>query len=117
MDDLHRDVGEYIHGLKMKEKYACSRSNIRRSAKNFVVWEENLYRRAKGGLMVVAPLSARVSKLQALHDDVCNWDLTGTLKLVTYQFWWPSVKQDVEHNVKTCEDFQRMKPFPKYVTP
>lgn len=61
------------------------------------------------------PPSERVRILQSLHDDVGHWDQNETFYLLTGLFWCSSVKKDVESYLKTCDDYQQMKPVSTYI--
>lgn len=92
------------------------RKNIRRGSKYFVLWEDKLFRRTGKGLRVVAPMRERVKILRCFHVEMGHWDRAATMELVTDRFWWPSICQDVERYVRTCDSCQRMKPLPPYAS-
>lgn len=109
-------VGRYLLEVPMGVGDSRERKSIKRSAKSFVVCEQRIFRRAAGRLRVVVPTGERVVILKNLHGELGHWDRIATMKVVTDRFWWPSVRQDVERYVKTCNACQYMKPVPRYVT-
>lgn len=67
------------------------------------------------GLVYVPPtLELRRKVMQQHHDS----QLAGhpgqykTLELITRNYWWPSMKKDIQNYVRTCVPCQRTKTFP-----
>lgn len=111
-----QEVVRHLSGAPMKSEDKNARNNIRRGAKNFLMWDDNLFRRTQRGLQVVAPIYERVKILRCLHDEIDHWDRTGTMRIVTDRFWWPSVRKDVERYVRTYDPCQRRNPLPPYAS-
>lgn len=67
------------------------------------------------GLVYVPPtLALRRRVMQEHHESqfAGHPGQAKTLELITRNYWWPSMKKDVQHYVKTCVPCQRTKTFP-----
>lgn len=68
------------------------------------------------GLKLVVPIGDPVKILIFFHDNIGNWDLKSTRKLFLEGFWWRSKQSGATGYVRSCDPFQKMKPFPKYAS-
>lgn len=67
------------------------------------------------GLVYVPPKDTLRRKVLDAHHDTPFAGHPGqakTLELITRNYWWPSIKKDVQHYVQTCVVCQRTKTFP-----
>ena len=67
---FHADTARYLEGNEMEVTEKRLQFAIRRSAKNFMVWEGKLLRRTPHGLRVIPPKEDRLSILRTFHDEV-----------------------------------------------
>lgn len=72
--------------------------------------EQGLWYR-EGKVVVPAVPSVKDQILSQAHDSVYagHFGFHKTLRLVSRQFWWPHMREDVSHWVTSCEDCQRNK--------
>ena len=63
---------------------------------------------------VYVPKQLRTSVIRAHHDstDAGHPGQDRTLELITHNYWWPAVQQDVHQYVRTCGACQRTKTYP-----
>ncbi|KAK9410979.1 hypothetical protein NXF25_002154 [Crotalus adamanteus] len=56
------------------------------------------------GVKLYVPLELRSKVLQRCHDAKLagHFGFVKTLHLIRRQFWWPTLRKDVEHHVKSC---------------
>ena len=96
------------------ETDANKRKSIRRAAKNFLIWDDGLFRRTPKSPRAIPTRNARPALLRCFHDDIGHWDVTTTKKFILDRFWWPDVHRDIHLYVRSCHDCQVMKPIPAY---
>ena len=41
--------------------------------------------------------------MRGLNDEIENWSLAATYKIISNRFWWPKVWVDVSHFVRSCK--------------
>ena len=60
------------------------------------------------------PKQLRTSVICAHHDstDAGHPGQDKTLDIITRNYWWPAVQQDVRQYVRTCGTCQRTKTYP-----
>ena len=77
-----------------------------------VCGEEQGLLKYKGKVYVPTELCNQV--MRAHHDatDVRHPGQDKTLELITRNYWWPTLRQDVRQYVRTCAACQRTKTFP-----
>lgn len=95
--------------LSMEDIYYASpkeRLNARRAAKNFMVWDGQLFRRTKYGTRVVAGKAVRTKIMRILHDSVGHWDFRTTFNFAQDQAYWPRMVADVYEYVSYCDACQ-----------
>jgi len=74
-----------------------------RYALGFFVHADKLWRKDTKGLhKLVSPPAARLSILEAAHDDVAHKGFYATNALISLRFWWPQMRGDIAWFVKTC---------------
>jgi hypothetical protein len=60
------------------------------------------------GSKLVVPQDARATVLEELHDAPYSGHrgVTKTVELVTKSYWWPKMRADIQHHVRTCNTCQ-----------
>ena len=66
------------------------------------VWTED----PRGLHKLVSPPAARLSILEAAHDDVAHKGFYATNALISLRFWWPQMRGDIAWFVRTCRPCQ-----------
>jgi hypothetical protein len=109
--EVWRDVGrfledrEYPEGSTLKEQ-----ERIRRKAKNFLVMDGVLYRKATEDEMpkeVIAQKDRRQRLLKATHDQLGHKGTFATYTKLQEKFYWTRMASDTEDYVKSCDVCQR----------
>ena len=58
---------------------------------------------------IVVPLSLRKQIIQFYHEELCHPGFTRTLQTISNNFWWPSLRADVECLTSTCDTCARLR--------
>lgn len=111
-----KEICRHPMGISLMSADPRIRKNVWRAAKNFILWEGKMFRSSRGGLKTIATKSKRKDILKSFHDSVGHWDRHVTNQLISDRFWWPSMPRDTTNYVSTCDECQRMKSVPKYIT-
>ena len=111
--DLEEDLQAVVRYLT-KGKVDGTSPSVRRAvkvrAKNYLMYEEELFRRTARGLRYVPSVEDRHSIMTALHDDIGHWGFAATYQMISDRFWWPKMRPDISHFVKSCDACQRTNP-------
>ena len=114
LEPFCQEVARYLLGYQLVETDANKRKSIRRAAKNFLIWDDGLFRRTPKGPRAIPTRNARPALLRCFHDDIGHWDVATTKQFILDRFWWPDVHRDIHLYVRSCHDCQVMKPIPAY---
>lgn len=115
LDPRVQDIVCYLLGLPLEEDERLKR-NKRRFVERFMVCDGKLNQEALDGFRVVVPIDKRIIGVRALQENIGHWEKRSTAGMVTYRFWWSSIKQDVESHVKKYDSGQRIKAVSSDVT-
>ena len=58
---------------------------------------------------VVVPLKNKPSIIQVYHDESHNPGTSRTCFAILSNFWWPSLREDVDHHASHCDVCARLK--------
>ena len=58
---------------------------------------------------VVVPLHNRSRTIEFYHDERCYPCINKTIETISNNFYWDSLRQDVEHHVSKCDVHARLK--------
>lgn len=102
--------------LSMEGIDGTLRDWVWRNSRNFLCWGGHLFRRTKGGVRSVQPISSRGKLMESFHDNIGHWGIASTRQFITDRYWWPTVYVDVAGYVKSCDGCQRSSHLPTYRT-
>lgn len=88
------------------------RRATRRNAKQYLVWDHNLFRRRSKCVVLVPTVISREALLRQYHDKIGHWDGKAARRQITEMFWWPELYNEIHQYVKSCTQFQQMAPLP-----
>ena len=96
--DVHSPLFKAIAEATSKEEWFKSHKNVRGLVRRGQCW-------CKGSKLVV-PQSLRVKVLEELHDAPYSGHrgVTKTVELVSKFYWWPTMRSEIQHHVRTCDD-------------
>lgn len=98
----------------MREEDECR--SVKRIVKFFMLWDGNLLRHTKNGLMCIPFMKDRVALLRILHDFVSHWDRETKRKFFRDRYFLPIVHQYIHNYAKSFDGFQKAKPLSLYWT-
>ena len=79
-------------------------------AKSYLLHNGSLYRRTVKGLRYIPDEDKRLSIMKGLHDEIGHWDFATTYEIISGRFWWPKIRPDVAHFVRSCDVCQKVNP-------
>lgn len=79
-------------------------------AKKYLVHEGDMFRRTSKGLRFVPKVEERLRIMKGLHDEIGHWDFRTTYTVIAEMFWWPTMRPDVAHFVRSCDICQKTNP-------
>ena len=107
MDDELSGVMEYLTTGNVSGNSPSYRRAVKIKAKNFLVHKHELFRRTIKGLRYVPKKESRMGIMRGLHDEVGHWDFGTTYRMISDRFWWPSMRKEVAHFVRSCDICQK----------
>ncbi len=114
---LYLSLGSVLDAVKQYLKTGTIEAespNVRKAtkirSKNYVIYSRNLYRRTPKGSRYIPDEEERLEILTGLHDDIGHWDFTTTYQIFSKRFWWPKMRVDAAHFVKSCDECQNANP-------
>lgn len=110
------DIKRYLLGQEIKVSDVRLRRNVRRTAKSFLTWNGELFRRTGLEPKIVVSRYLRTQILTMMHDKIGHWNPEKTSQFAVERYWWPEVTAEVFAHVKSCKGCQRAAPIPKYRT-
>ena len=110
------DVKRHLNCQEIKAEDPRGRRSVRRSAKSFLLWNGELFRRTQLGPKIILPKPMRKEAIVMFHDNIGHWDGETTRQFIVERYWWPNVVRDVFGHVKSCKGCQLASPVPKYRT-
>ena len=105
-----KSVVEYLTTGMVKADSSKFAKSIKAPAKNYVMYEGNLFRRTAKGLRFISAEEERMAMMEGLHDEIDHWDFATTYKVITDRFWWPRIRPDVAHFVQSRDPCQKTNP-------
>ena len=83
-----------------KDKWFEKPANVRNLVKRGQCWYK--------GSKLVVPKAVRVQLLEELHDAPYSGHrgVTKTVELVAKFYWWPKMRSEIQHHVRTCATCQ-----------
>jgi hypothetical protein len=90
-----------------------------KSKRNFVEIEGVLCRRTNGGNRVVLPSDLRDDVIRQCHEHALSGHLgvRATVDRVAQQYWWPSIRRDVQGVIEECIPCNRRSPYGRTKAP
>lgn len=79
-------------------------------ANNYLLFDGEMYRRTIHSLRFIPRVEERMRIIKGLHDEIGHWDFRTTDTIMGERFWWPTMRQDVAHFVRSCYICQKMNP-------
>jgi len=132
VDALSRHVGAVLEdGLPSKEKILAEqrkdpfcnaqKPKIRPNNGEYFLDEDGvMYRRRPDRKhQLVVPKSLVRDIIKANHDPkyIAHPGMKRTFDLIFLKFWWPGMRQSIEHHVRSCDPCQRRKEDKEFVAP
>ena len=78
-----------------------------RQASDYLVWENQLFRKARNNMALLIPLpSERLPLIRYAHDDLGHKGVYATTRTLLLRFWWPHMNEDIRWFVRTCHECQ-----------
>ena len=131
-DALSRHVGVVLEdGLPSKEKILAEQSKDNfcnaqkakiRSSKSEYFFDDDgvMYKRSREHQhQLVVPKALVQDIIKANHNPVYigHPGMKRTFDLISLRYWWPGMRQSIEHYVKSCDPCQRRKENREFVAP
>jgi hypothetical protein len=116
--ELQRADAFCIKYLDIFKSTSLSKNEIRRQTKNFVIFDEVLYRRTYiNGLsqyLLVVPVTLIPTILESCHDSpyAGHLGVKKTLARIRERFYWRNMVTEITDYVKSCDSCQRRKISP-----
>ena len=63
----------------------------------------------RGFTRAYVPESLRSKLLNMFHEQFSHPGKNKTIQIITANYWWPSIKTDIEHHVQSCKTCQLVK--------
>ncbi len=102
-----KSVAQYLttgvvkaHSSKFAQEF-----NVRK--KNYVMYEGKLYRRTAKGLRFIPEEKEQIVIMKSLHNEIGHWDFATAYKIATDRFWWPRMRPDIAHFVRSAIRFRK----------
>ena len=112
MDDLI-PIRKYLDGKGLIGS-KNTKQRIQQRAKKFILEKNVLYRLKKEKqLKVLENTSDRLTILKELHDQLGHQGINTTFDVISNQFWWPKMFEDIKQYVEQCDHCRRHAP-PKH---
>ena len=103
-------VAEYLSRGTINKASSTVARAIKVRAINYHMHDGDLYRRTAKELRFVPGEKARTSIMKGLHDEIGHWSFATTYKIISDRFWWPKIRMDVAHFVRSCDSCQKANP-------
>ena len=113
MVELEKDsssVAEYLSRGTIDRTSSSVARAIKVRAKNYHMHDGDLYRRTAKGLRFVPGEKERISIMKGLKDEIGHWSFAKTYKIISDRFWWPKIRVDAAHFVRSWESCQKTNP-------
>ena len=106
-DNLSRDA--FINLIDVQKlKDAQELCEVPRGSQ-FVKFNGIISRKRRGLFKAYVPENLRLDLLHRAHKEFGHVGINKTLRLITMQYYWPSVTKDVTEYIKHCDTCQRCK--------
>ena len=110
MEPSLMDILKYLSEGSVPGKDAKVARAIKARARNYLVYDQELYRRTSKGIRYIPGIQERSSIMTGLHDEIGHWDFKTTYDVISQRFWWPTIRPYVSRFVKSCDVCQKINP-------
>lgn len=94
-----------------------TRRQLVKSARRFMVWGGELWRKRANGQHQKVPRRGRRSRLLRIaHDQMGHRGVFSTVSRLQDRFWWPKMQDDVKWFVQTCHECQ-LRQMRQFISP
>ena len=111
--DLEPDLKSVVEYLSRRTIDRASWSVVRAvktRAKNHHMHEGDIYWRTAKVFRLVPEEKARIPVMKGLDDEIGHSSFAKAYEIILDRFWWPRIRIDVAHSVRSCDSCQKANP-------